>query len=445
MSDPEVKRVGVYGLGYVGCVSAVCLASRGCRVVGVDVNRDKVESLRHGRSPVVEEKIGDLTTQVVAANMLTVTTDARAAVLSTDISLICVGTPSTPGGGLSTKFLEQVSSDIGAALADTDGWHVVVYRSTMLPGTCENILIPRLEQASGKRAGVDFGVCLNPEFLREGTSVRDFLDPPKTVVGATDRRSSDVVMGLYEGLAGPRFRVPIKVAEMTKYVDNSFHALKVCFANEIGAICSSLTLDSHAVMDIFLADTKLNISPAYLRPGFAFGGSCLPKDVRALTHTARRSDVDVPLLANLLNSNENHLRRAVDLVLADGRRKVGIFGLSFKPATDDLRESPMVELAERLIGKGFDVKIHDANVTLSRLIGANRAYIAERLPHIGDLLSDDAGAVLEHGEVLIVGSRAPEVIEAIARAASDRLIIDLVRLPNAGQLRGGLNYRGIGW
>jgi GDP-mannose 6-dehydrogenase len=445
MSDPEVKTVGVYGLGYVGCVSAVCLASRGCRVVGVDVNRDKVESLQHGRSPVVEEKIGDLTAQVVTAGMLTVTTDARAAVLSTDISLICVGTPSTPGGGLSTKFLEQVSSEIGAALADTDRWHVVVYRSTMLPGTCENLLIPILEQASGKRAGVDFGVCVNPEFLREGTSVRDFLDPPKTVVGVSDPRTGDTVLGLYEGLPGPRFQVPIKVAEMSKYVDNSFHALKVCFANEIGALCSALALDSHAIMDIFLADTKLNIGPAYLRPGFAFGGSCLPKDVRALTHTARRNDVDIPLLANLLSSNESHLRRAVDLVVADGRRNVGIFGLSFKPGTDDLRESPMVELAERLIGKGFNVKIHDSNVTLSRLIGANRTYINDRLPHIGDVLIDDVDAVLEHAEVLIVGSRAPEVVDAIARAASDRLIVDLVRLPNAGQLRGGPNYRGIGW
>jgi GDP-mannose 6-dehydrogenase len=445
MSDPQVKRVGVYGLGYVGCVSAVCLASRGYRVIGVDVNLDKVEFLQHGKSPIVEEKIGDLTAEVVAAGMLEATTDTHAAVLSTDISLICVGTPSTPGGGLSTEFLDQASSEIGAALADTDRWHVVVYRSTMLPGTCENVLIPKLEQASGKRAGADFGVCVNPEFLREGTSVRDFLDPPKTVVGERDPRTGDEVLGLYDGLPGARFQVPIMVAEMSKYVDNSFHALKVCFANEIGAICSSLALDSHAVMDIFLADTKLNVSPAYLRPGFAFGGSCLPKDVRALTHTARCNDVDIPLLTSLVNSNESHLRRAVDLVVADGRRKVGIFGLSFKPGTDDLRESPMVELAERLIGKGFNVKIYDANVTLSRLIGANRTYIADRLPHIGDLLIDDVDEVLQHGEVLIAASHAPEVIDAIARAGSDRLIIDLVRLPNAAQLRGRPNYRGISW
>ena len=297
-------------------------------------------------------------------------------------------------------------------------WHVVVYRSTMLPGTCETLLIPLLQKASGKRAGRDFGVCVNPEFLREGSSVRDFLNPPKTVVGETDPRSGEAVIGLYEGLPGPRFRVPVSVAEMTKYVDNSFHALKVCFANEIGAICSSLALDSHAVMDIFLADTKLNISPAYLRPGFAFGGSCLPKDVRALTHTARRNDLDVPLLANVLTSNEVHLRRAIDLVIADGRRKVGVFGLSFKAGTDDLRESPMVELVERLIGKGFDVKVHDANVTLSRLIGANRAYIGELLPHIGEVLIEDIDAVLEHGEVLIAGSREPEVVDAIERAGS---------------------------
>lgn len=445
MSDLRMKRVGVYGLGYVGCVSAACLASRGCRVIGVDVNPDKVESVRQGRSPVVEEKIGELTAEVVAAGMLTVTTDAYATVLDTDISLICVGTPSTTGGGLLTRFLEQVTTEIGAALADKNGWHVVVYRSTMLPGTCENLLIPLLEKASGKRAGHDFGVCVNPEFLREGSSVRDFLNPPKTVVGETDSRSGEAVIGLYHGLPGPRFRVPVRVAEMTKYVDNSFHALKVCFANEIGAICSSLALDSHAVMDIFLADTKLNVSPAYLRPGFAFGGSCLPKDVRALTHTARRNDLDVPLLSNVLTSNEVHLRRAVDLVIADGRRKVGVFGLSFKAGTDDLRESPMVELVERLLGKGFDVKVHDANVTLSRLIGANRAYIGELLPHIGEVLIDDVDAVLGHGEVLIAGSREPEVVEAIRRATPDQFVIDLVRLPDAGQLCGSGNYRGIGW
>ncbi len=445
MNHRITASVSVFGLGYVGCVSAACLASRGCRVVGVDVNPDKMDSLRQGRCPVVEDDIGDLTAEVVAAGDLVVTADARAAVLDTDVSLVCVGTPSAAGGALSTRYLEEASAQIGAALHDKNGWHVVVYRSTMVPGTCEKLLIPLLERESGKRAGVDFGVCVNPEFLREGTSVRDFLDPPKTVVGGTDSRSCAAVLALYDGLPGPSFAVPIKVAEMTKYVDNSFHAVKIGFANEVGSICAALGLDSYAVMDIFLADTKLNISPAYLRPGFAFGGSCLPKDLRALTHAARSYDVDTPLLANVLVSNEVQLRHAVDLVIADGRRKVGIFGLSFKAGTDDLRESPMLELAERLIGKGFDVRIHDANVILSRLIGANRRYIDERLPHIGEVLTDSIEDVVEHGEVLIVASRAPEVVDALALAGADRLIIDLVRLPDAGQLRGTPNYQGIGW
>ncbi len=440
-----MNSISVFGLGYVGCVSAACLASRGHRVVGVDVNPDKMSALRQGTSPIVEAEIGDLTAAVVAAGNLVVTSDAHEAVLTTDISLICVGTPSAAGGALLTRYLEEVTAEIGAALRDKDGWHVVVYRSTMVPGTCEGLLIPLLEDASGKRAGVDFGVCVNPEFLREGTSVRDFLDPPKTVVGGTDSRSVETVLGLYAGLPGPCFPVAVKVAEMTKYVDNSFHAVKIGFANEVGAICAALGLDSHAVMDVFVSDTKLNISPAYLRPGFAFGGSCLPKDLRALTHTARSNDIDTPLLANVLASNEVRLRHAVDLVIADGRRKVGIFGLSFKPGTDDLRESPMLELAERLIGKGFDVKIHDANVIVSRLIGANRSYIDERLPHIGELLVDDVDAVVAHGEVLIVASRAPEVLDALSRAGSERLIIDLVRLPDAGQRRETANYQGIGW
>lgn len=439
------SAISVFGLGYVGCVSAACLASRGHRVIGVDVNPDKLEALSRGRSPIVEDEIGGLTAAVVAEGRLVVSADTRAAVLDTDISLICVGTPSTPGGGLTTRYLEEVTSEIGAAIGAKSRRHVVVYRSTMVPGTCEQLLIPLLERASGKRAGLDFGVCVNPEFLREGTSVRDFLGPPKTVVGSTDPASCDEVLGIYRGIPGPVFRVPIRVAEMTKYVDNSFHALKIGFANEVGALCAALGLDSHAVMDVFVADTKLNISSAYLRPGFAFGGSCLPKDLRALTHTARRNDIDLPLLTNLLVSNEVHLRRALDLVVAHGRRKVGIFGMSFKPGTDDLRESPMVELAERLIGKGFDVKIHDANVVLSRLLGANRAYIDDRLPHVGELLTDDIEAVLEHGEVLIVGSSLPQVVDAVARAGTERVIIDLVRLPNAAQLRMSPNYQGIGW
>lgn len=437
--------VSVFGLGYVGCVSAACLASRGHPVVGVDLNPTKVEFLRRGQAPVVEERIAELTAEVVEAGLLTVSEDPSRAVQDTDITLVCVGTPSAPNGGVSTEYLERASRDIGRALAAKDGRHVVVYRSTMVPGTCADILIPILERESGQRAGVDFGVCVNPEFLREGTSVRDFLDPPKTVVGESDAASGELVMRLYDGLPGPRFRVPVPVAEMIKYVDNTYHALKVSFANEIGAVAREIGIDSHAVMDVFLADTKLNISPAYLRPGFAFGGSCLPKDLRALVHTARRHNVDVPLLANVLVSNEAQLRRAVDLVVSAGCRRVGIFGLSFKPGTDDLRESPLVELAERLIGKGYRLKIYDANVALSRLIGANRAYLAERLPHIGELLTDDVDEVLDHAEICIVGSRAPEVLAAVDRMSDQQILVDLVRIPGADRRRTGRSYVGIGW
>jgi GDP-mannose 6-dehydrogenase len=437
--------VSVFGLGYVGCVSAACLASRGHAVVGVDVNPQKTDFLRQGIAPVVEERIGELTSSMVTAGRLTVADDSKTAVLSTDISIVCVGTPSAPGGGLSTGYLERVSDEIGTALATKNGWHVVVFRSTMVPGTCAKVLIPLLERASGKRVGIDFGVCVNPEFLREGSSVWDFENPPKTVVGESDSRSGAEVLSLYEGLGGPRFRVPIPVAEMTKYVDNSFHALKVVFGNEIGAVCAALGIDSHAVMDIFLADTKLNISPAYLRPGFAFGGSCLPKDVRALNHTARQNDLDLPVLANVLASNETQVRRAVDIVMSLGRRKVGIFGLSFKAGTDDLRESPMVELAERLIGKGHDVRIYDAQVALSRLIGANRAYIEERLPHIGELLTSDIDDVLAHGEVFIAGTAEPRIVEAIDRLGPGQTVIDLVRLPGAAERRLRPGYIGLGW
>lgn len=445
MSSPDKPKIGVYGLGYVGCVSAVCFASMGFRVIGVDVNEDKVELLGQGRSPVIEEGIDDITAQAVASGALTVGTDARSALRETDLSLVCVGTPSTASGGLSTSYLEQVTATIGEALAESDRWHVVVYRSTMLPGTCEGILIPLLEKLSGKRAGTDFGVCVNPEYLREGTSVKDFFDPPKTVIGVTDSRTAGTVRTLYATLPGRCFEVPIKVAEMTKYVDNSFHALKVGFANEIGAICASVDLDSYSVIDIFLSDTKLNLGPAYLRPGFAFGGSCLPKDLRALTYLARRNDVDIPLLNNLLVSNASHLRRALNMVIADGRRKIGIFGLSFKQGTDDLRESPMVELAENLIGKGCSLRIYDSNVSLSQLIGANRAFIDERLPHIGELLTGDPNAVAEHGDVLIVGTTAPEVVAAVTAHAQGRLIVDLVRMPNGSELSELTSYRGIAW
>lgn len=437
-------RISVFGLGYVGCVSAACLSARGHEVVGVDANPRKVEQISRGAAPVVEERIGELTAEVVASGALRATTDAAAAIAATEVSLVCVGTPSAPSGDMSTVYLERVATQIGEAIGGLDRRHTVVFRSTMLPGTVAGLLIPLLEKASGKTAGIDFGVAVNPEFLREGSSVKDFFDPPKTVIGQIDAESGDLVAALYEGLPGEVFRVPIQVAEMTKYADNSFHALKIAFANEIGAVCRALGLDSHEVMDVFLADRKLNISPAYLRPGFAFGGSCLPKDVRGLVYTARRADVAVPLLSHVLPSNEEHLRRALAMIAQTGRRKVGLFGLSFKPGTDDLRESPLVELAERLVGKGYQLKIYDGNVALSRLMGANREYIDEHLPHLSELLVDSVEEVFDHAEVCVVGTTAPAVVEALGRAG-DRPVIDLVRIPGAETWRAHKEYAGLGW
>ncbi len=445
LTHSESPVLSVFGLGYVGCVSAVCFAGRGHEVIGVDVDPRKLELLQRGLSPIIEERIGDLTADVVSSGRLTVTSDARRAVLDSDVTLVCVGTPTARGGALSTSYLESVTDEIGAALQDKTGWHTVVYRSTMLPGTCADLLVPRLEQASGKRAGVDFGVCVNPEFLREGTGVSDFLTPAKTVIGEFDPQSGELVAKLYEGLPGHVFRVPLGVAEMIKFVDNSFHALKVDFANEIGALCAAFSIDSHDVMDLFLADAKSNLGAAYLRPGFAFGGSCLPKDVRALTQAARSRAVDVPLISQILPSNEAQLRRAVEMVLALGKRRVSLLGLAFKAGTDDLRESPMVELAERLIGKGCALRIFDKNVAVSRLMGSNQAHIEERLPHLADLLTDDVDELMDHAEVVIVGTRSAENLAALERMAEGTIVVDLVRLPDVRGRRASEGYVGMSW
>ncbi|HEY8984367.1 MAG TPA: nucleotide sugar dehydrogenase [Streptomyces sp.] len=436
-------RVSVFGLGYVGCVSAACLAGMGHEVVGVDVSQVKVDLVNDGRAPVVEERIGELIAGVVRSGALRATRDVREAIRDSEVSLVCVGTPSEPNGSLCTAYLERVTEEIGAALAERGGRHTVVFRSTMLPGTCLNLLVPILEKHAGT-AGVDIGVAVNPEFLREGTSVRDFFDPPKTVIGELDTASGDTVLELYRGLPGEVFRVPVPTAEAIKYADNAFHGLKIGFANEFGAVCQALGVDSHQVMDVFLADRKLNISPAYLRPGFAFGGSCLPKDLRSLVHAAHRADVSVPILSHVLPSNADHLQRAVELVERTGRRRAGLFGLSFKPGTDDLRESPLVELAERLFGKGYDLKIYDANVSLSRLLGANREYIEGRLPHLAQLLADSVEEVLDHADVVLVGTRDPDVLAALPHGEGP-VIVDLVRLPDAEARRAEPGYVGLAW
>lgn len=439
-----VQRVAVFGLGYVGSVTAACLASRGHSVIGVDIRREKVDMINRGQSPVVEGGLDELIFGEVAAGRLIATTNSIDAVANTDIALVCVGTPSAANGSLLTTFLERVGEDIGAALVGRTERYTVVIRSTILPWTCEQIVLPRLQAASGLRAGEDFGLAVNPEFLREGSSVRDFFEPPKIVIGQIDAASGDAVADLYQGLSAPIFRVPLSVAEMVKYADNGFHALKTGFANEIGAVCKAMGLDSHAVMEIFVADTKLNISRAYLRPGFAFGGSCLPKDLRALIHRARSSDVPVPILENVCVSNNGQIERTFKMIEATGKRRVGMLGLAFKSGTDDLRESPLVALAERLLGRGFELQIYDPQVAVSRLLGANRAFADERIPHLSRFVSDSPDEVVNHAEVCVVGAADPESIAALRRV-DGRIVVDLVRFPGSVEYQDDPRYIGISW
>jgi len=436
-------RLCVFGLGYVGCVSAAVLASRGHRVIGVDVDESKVTAVAAGEAPIVEPGLDRLIADTVADGSLFATADAAAAVQASEASLVCVGTPSGPGGEPSTEALERVVATIGGAVAQGNTRHTVVIRSTILPGTSERLLLPLLEQASGQPIGGNLGFVFNPEFLREGSSIADFQQPPKTVIGEADGPSGDTATAIYRDTPAPLFRVPIAVAETVKYADNFFHALKVCFANEIGASSRAFGVDSHQVMDIFKADERLNISTAYLTPGFAFGGSCLTKDVRALAAAARREHLDLPILDNVLSSNEAHLRRAFDLVAQPGERRIGMFGLAFKSVTDDLRESPFVELAERLIGKGFDLKIHDPTVAPEGLIGANRRFVEERLPHLSALLVDDPAELLDHARVLVIGNQTPAALHAAANS-DGRWVVDLVRIPG-GAWRGDGRYLGIAW
>ena len=439
-------RIAVYGLGYVGCVSAAAFARLGHEVVGVDPNALKVELVNAGETPVLEPGLPELVAEQTRRGALRATTDGEAAIQEAELALICVGTPSQPNGGLATEALERVAHTIGRGIAARGPGlrPTVVVRSTSLPGTTEELVAPAIARASRREPGVGFGLGMNPEFLREGSSLADFAAPPKTVIGELDGASGEAIESLYEGIPAPVFRVPIRVAEMVKYADNAFHAMKIAFANEIGTVCRSVGLDSHQVMEIFCADTKLNISPAYLRPGFSFGGSCLPKDLRALVHSGRKLDLALPLLESILPSNERHLERVVTTVLDSGLRRVGLFGLSFKPGTDDLRESPLVELAERLLGKGLELQIFDPAVSLARLVGANREYIEEHIPHLSRLLVPSAADVMEHAEVCIVGAPSPELDAALAHAGG-RLLVDLVRLPNADRLRGKERYVGVAW
>ncbi|MEP6811372.1 MAG: nucleotide sugar dehydrogenase [Actinomycetota bacterium] len=436
-------KVAIFGLGYVGTVSAAAFASLGHEVLGVDTSASKVAMLEAGRTPVVEPGLAELIATERAAGRLRATTDGASAAAASDLSLICVGTPSRQNGSLSTDAIERVAATIGQGMRVREARHTVVLRSTSLPGTAEEVVAPIVARESGLEAGEGFGLAVNPEFLREGSSLSDFFAPAKTVIGELDKRSGSPVAELYTAIDAPVHRVALRVAEMVKYTDNAFHAVKIGFANEIGSICRAVGLDSYDVIDIFLSDTKLNISSAYLRPGFAFGGSCLPKDLRALVHAARRADLDLPLLESVLTSNERHLQRTLDAVVATGLRKIGLIGLSFKPGTDDLRESPLVELAERLLGKGFELRIYDPVVSYSTLVGANREYVEAHLPHLAKLLATSLDEVLEQSEVCVVGARLPEL--SSWRPRDGQILVDLVRLEDAPALRGQDGYHGVAW
>jgi GDP-mannose 6-dehydrogenase len=441
-------QIAVFGLGYVGVVSAACLARDGHSVVGIDPNPLKVDLLRQGKSPIVEPGLEELIVAAVASGRLVAGSDPATAVKQCDLLMVCVGTPGQPNGSLDLSYVRRVVQQIGTQLAGGAGYKVVVIRSTLLPGSMQSVVIPTLEESSRRRAGTDFGVCINPEFLREGSAIYDFDHPPKTVIGASDERAAAGVRELYAGLSAPLIATDLRTAEMLKYLDNSWHALKVTFANEVGRLCKAMGVDARLAMRLFCMDAKLNISSAYLRPGFAFGGSCLPKDVRALTYQGRLLDVDTPVLSSILASNQLHIAHALALIRATGRRRVGLLGLSFKEGTDDLRESPIVTLAEQLIGKGYELAVYDQNVRLASLMGANREYILNHIPHIGRLLVERPQQLLEHAEVVVVASAEREFKALVENLPAGKYLIDLVGISHGAAGAGPAarqGYDGIAW
>ena len=437
-------KVSVFGLGYVGSVTAACLAQMGHSVIGVDANPSKVDLIRRGLPPVIEEGLSELLETVTHSGAFSATESWRDAIAASDVALVCVGTPSNHNGSLSTDLVRRVSEQIGAALSAKKEYFVVAIRSTVLPGTVEETVIPILESQSGRVAGRDFGVCMVPEFLREGTSLKDFYHPSRTLIGELDQRAGGVVAELFDGIEAPLVRTRIRVAESLKYADNAFHALKVTFANEIGNICKAGGIDSHEVMKIFCMDNKLNLSPYYLKPGFAFGGSCLPKDLRAITYHARNLDVPTPLLDAILVSNRKHIERVTSKLQEYKGRSLGFLGLSFKHGTDDLRESPILEVIETMIGKGFQVGIYDAFVSIAKLVGANKEYIQKEIPHISSLMRASAAELVRDSDVIIVSNASDEFREVLAHAARPgQVVIDLVRIIEASELKG--RYDGICW
>jgi len=437
-------KISIFGLGYVGAVSLACLARDGHEVIGVDIDRAKLELITAGKTPVVEEGMVALMAESAASGRISVTTDAQRAVLGSELSLVCVGTPSAPNGSQNQAAILRLAEEIGAAIGEKREPHTVVFRSTLVPGTVEDVLRPIIEKASGKREGEGFFLCFQPEFLREGSSIRDYDHPPFTVIGANDAAPVEKLRSLFGRLPCRFIETSVRSAEMMKYSCNNFHALKITFANETARLCEALGVDAFEVMDLLCQDTQLNISRAYLKPGFAFGGSCLPKELRATSYLAKTHDVEIPMLGSIMASNQAHLGLALNKVLASGHRRIGFIGLSFKTGTDDLRESPLVTLAEQLIGKGLQLAVYDPDVQMSQLLGANRRYIEQHLPHIGQLLRPGIEAVIAESELLVVGLSGAGIAEALARhVRPDQVVLDLVHLPNRAAIGG--RVEGLCW
>jgi GDP-mannose 6-dehydrogenase len=437
-------KISIFGMGYVGCVSAACLAELGHQIVAVETNPTKVEMINAGRSPIVEARLDEIMAAAVSSGRLRASSDGSAAIRETELAIVCVGTPSQQNGYIDLNAVERVCEQIGRALARKKEYFTVVIRSTVIPGTMLGTVIPALERCSGKKAGADFGVCMNPEFLREGTSVEDFYHPSKTVIGELDKKSGESLADLYKDFPGPLVRTELGVAEMVKYADNCFHALKITFANEMGNIAQAVGVDSHRLMEIFCLDTKLNLSPYYLKPGFAFGGSCLPKDLRSLTYLAKTRDVAAPVLNAILESNDQQIKKVVKKLMSFKGRSLGFLGLAFKEGTDDLRESPIVDLVEAMIGKGFKIRIHDHNVSLAKLMGANKVYIEKEIPHISQLLCSSAEELVAQSDVLVLASKDKTYLGALRGVNGNKSIVDLVRLFTPEQ-HPSSEYYGICW
>jgi len=436
-------RISIFGLGYVGIVSAACLSAMENIVIGVDVNHDKVDMLNNGISPIIENGLDTLLKKAIGNGSLNATSDPKKAIKESEISIICVGTPSRTNGSLNTMYLENVCRDIGYALKNKKRDHILVFRSTMLPGTMRNSVIPILEEYSEKKHNKNFYTAFNPEFLRESTAIEDFYNPPKTVIGSDIDDISEIVAGIYLNIDAPVIKTKIEIAEMVKYVDNNFHALKISFANEIGQICKKIDVNSNEVMDIFKKDEKLNISKAYLKPGFAFGGSCLPKDLRAINYLTKMLDIETPLLSSVLSSNNNQILSAIRKIISFEKKHIGIAGLSFKEGTDDLRESPMVEVIETLLGKGYNLKIYDKNVSLAKLIGANKDYIINHIPHISSLMVNNLDELVMSSELIVIGNNEEEFKAILDNKNDNQIIFDLVGI---GEMKNDReNYHGIYW